>query len=155
MIHQRLANMFPRTSKVRRDRYSLGQKIFSVFGEAFDNEYSNNVRLKDTSTLLNDLFVCGTLYQIQLEEEDFIVLNDTKSTSVEWFYPSLIGLHDFLGSLELNRLDTLEDLLIPTIDHLLPGEIHILDTNIIYDSNIGLISNISIPNRLIIEVKDS
>ena len=67
---QRIANYFPLWSKLRSDPSSFGQRVFSVFGEYFDWQYANSIKIKEDKKLTKDALGVGELFAILLEDDD-------------------------------------------------------------------------------------
>lgn len=109
MITQRLVNKFPIWTKTRLDPSSLGQRLFSTWGEYFDFAYAENKKLLEDYKLLKHGLGVGYLYQVALDEEDALESTVLAGGAVEWTYPVVTGTVG-AATYTIDRVISIEDL---------------------------------------------
>ena len=90
---QRLANKFPLWSKVRIDPSSLGQRIFSSFGDYFEQSTEEKVQLAELKYVLPKRLGLESIQTVVLEEENFISTTNVNGR-ITPIFPSISATRD-------------------------------------------------------------
>lgn len=112
MITQRLANKFPRWTRLRSDPSSNGWRFLSCFDEVFQTMYHERVLISDQNNLHTSYLPKDTIWWIDLEVDDQFPVETNASGQATYTYPlSVIGSTDGIDSYTVAYTDTLAELL--------------------------------------------
>lgn len=108
LLAQKMANSFPLKSTVRRDQSSMGQKIFSLFGDLIDSKLIDTVKLSNSFKLEKEDIEVGNVKAIKLKEED--EFREDEENDALYIFPKVYGYKNNQEFL-LERVSNSEDFL--------------------------------------------
>ena len=154
---QRLANQFPLWTQIRKDPSSLGQRLFSVYAEYFDEAETEIYRMKDELFLLKWHLGKDNIWSIYLADEDYLDFQSTAGGFNQVVYPaSVTASHATLGDILLHRDSVFEDFLYGVPNRLSLRDTETYANEIIWTSSAETtINDIAYPERLTVNITNS
>lgn len=131
--------------------------MLSVFADYFDFRGMELVKLKDELNLLKFHLGRGSVWRIQLDDDDELPVEITSGGITEWTYPTTVTGEFSTGTKTLTRVEDLETLLWSVPDEIVLDEsIAVGSTPVIWESTAPTVFNtIEEPDRLQVVIENS
>lgn len=151
---QRLANKFPLWSKVRIDPSSLGQRIFSSFGDYFEQSTEEKVQLAELKYVLPKRLGLESIQTVVLEEENFISTTNVNGR-ITPIFPSISATRDS-STITPTYVSTVEEFLNGLPSSITVNNLIIIGSKNIWTSSVPTIFNsINPADYLVITISNS
>ncbi len=152
---QRLANTFPRWTKVRRDSSSMGQRFFSPFAEMLEEFTYMNKKISVDMRLLKPYLGVGYVYSVLLDDEDLFPLEEVGAASLKYTFPTVTGTTDST-EIALTQYDEMIEFLNAPPDRIVSQSTLTYTDTLVWSSDDPYVfAELPTPERLAIEVTGS
>ena len=153
-FEQRLVNVFPQWSKIRKDVSSFGNRFITSFGSFSEKSTKDSVKIAQMFKILQEDISNGILREIFLDEADHIkVTYDGGSQTIT--YPTVTG-STATETIALTRAGSIEDFFYSMPSRCVAKDtINVKDWTIWQSSSPESYSVITTSERLLIEVSES